>query len=222
MLASRPSSRPFQAVLVAATVLGLMTVACAAPTGGDEPSSSEESSAEEALRGRGNVDLATDMARARQTAVNLAHFLSAIRHDTERQINDTTTPARVAELMTGAFGPKLPESGGANTFQFGGKVVVHAAPDRWGGRTFEWHDGSDRPMLRVWIFFYQETLIDLRTGAVFQAVQPAGTRIRPTIATPSGHEVYGPLLPPSSARLIGSFSDAQRQELYDLIQSAAR
>lgn len=53
-------------------------------------------------------------------------------------------------------------------------------------------------------FFYMSTMVDTRTGSMFQSVN-------------AGPPYYGPLVPPSAARIKGHFSEAQAQQLLDIV-----
>ena len=67
------------------------------------------------------------------------------------------------------------------------------------------------------LVFYQPTIIDSSTGAIFQGVISVGNRDFPE-STGTLIDIYGPTLPPIDARIIGEFSPDQLVQIEETIR----
>lgn len=151
-----------------------------------------------------DLDGAADPAAVRATAVRLGDLL-ARRLDDAGVFQVPTHRGELSEfrpLLERAFGPALTARRDVSgNVVHGGRLVWNAQTSELEPRTVDGHPIAI--VYGLWwsqAFFYQPTVIDTVTGEVFQGKSEAAAGAGPLT-------FFGPLLPPTDARLLGVAGD---------------
>lgn len=188
------------------------------PFDGDRPGGKADDGAD--------PDLASEMEQAREAAARLRPYLDTLAADAVElaggpEVVDVDDASGKAAFVT-VFGPRLPVRKEETIFLYGERFAMDGAI--WDGPfPVNFRTTEGRPIILLWglgsssqLFFYQPTIVDPRTGAIYQGLLPAGTGLVPDTAD-AGLDLYGPHEPPPEALVAGDFTDDEIAELTALL-----
>ena len=149
---------------------------------------------------------------AKVSTQRLGTYMAPVVADADARVQAATTESETRAALAEVFGPAVsrePQEDGS--VLYGGAFRFDRTSELTPATTI---DG--RPTLLTWsltggaAFFYQPTVLDVATGAVYQGLMEETNEV----------EFFGPFFPPADARTIGTFTVEELWELEGVLRAS--